>query len=245
MVEFLAGLALPEDADAVVRHHIWEICIDLKLGYGSWGSVRTLRRLFEVGVRWEESSKEAIANVRRLVLGASNDTFVDLMKVLARDDYCSPEILHELARTPAMRRRMKEVGFMPPDPDDSNRHRWHQYRPTRFREVLKKSGIELPKPPPRPLPREFWIGSRRRGKREIRMDREELFERVWSTPAYKLAEEWGLSGTGLRKACKRLKIPTPGRGYWQKAKAGKRVHRPKLPELPEGEAEEIVIWTPE
>lgn len=56
-----------------------------------------------------------------------------------------------------------------------------------------------------------------------------------------LAKEWGLSGRGLAKACRRMKVPVPPRGYWQKLKAGKRVSWPKLPDLPAGQAEQIVV----
>lgn len=59
------------------------------------------------------------------------------------------------------------------------------------------------------------------GARQIRMDRAEVFERVWETPVSKLAEAWGLSGRGLKKNCERLKIPTPPRGYWPKKRAGR------------------------
>lgn len=46
--------------------------------------------------------------------------------------------------------------------------------------------------------------------------REDLFRRVWETPAYKLAPELGLSGRGLAKLCKRFDVPMPPIGYfWQ------------------------------
>lgn len=77
------------------------------------------------------------------------------------------------------------------------------------------------------------------------MTRRELFDRVWTDPVTAVAEEWGLSDRGLAKACSRLKVPTPPRGYWPKVRAGKRVRRPKLPDLPDGQAEEIVVWMPE
>ena len=48
----------------------------------------------------------------------------------------------------------------------------------------------------------------------------------------------------LSKACLRLQVPVPPRGYWAKLEAGKKVPRPKLPALQAGEAEEIVIWVP-
>lgn len=244
VIEFLARSALPQNVGAVLQRQLWGLSFNRRSG--DWRTLDAIERLFVVGGRWEELSKETIAAVRQSVRKLSDHTFVKLMKLLATNDYCSPDILHDLARTPAMRRRMKEVGFIPPDLDAPNRHRWRQNRPTRFREVLKKFGVGVPRrsKPKRPLSRTVHIGRWRRDGRGIRMTREELFERMWSKPAYKLAEEWGLSGTGLRKACKRLKVPTPGRGYWQKVKAGKRVRQPKLPELPEGEAEEIVVWAP-
>ena len=64
-------------------------------------------------------------------------------------------------------------------------------------------------------------------------------------PVDKLAKEWGLSDRDLSKACSRLKVPVPPRGYWAKVAAGQRVHRPKLPILPPGQAEEILICMPE
>lgn len=240
VIEFLAGIELPSDVGRVVRRQVWWATFRS----GGWTSLWTLERLFEVGARWESSSDDAIAGFRRKVIKLPDDTFVDLMKLLAKNDRCSPDILQELARTPAMRRRMREVGFIPPDPGDPARSRWHRNRPTRFREVLKKCGIELEKPK-RPLPRVVRIGRRRRNGREIRMDREALFECVWSDPVAKVAEEWGLSGRGLAKACSRVNVPVPPRGYWPKMRAGKKVRRPDLPELPEGQAEEIVVWAPE
>ena len=64
-----------------------------------------------------------------------------------------------------------------------------------------------------------------------RYNREELFEKVWATPMQELAKEYGVSDVALAKACKRRRIPLPGRGYWAKKAAGKPV--PKRPPLPE------------
>ena len=63
-------------------------------------------------------------------------------------------------------------------------------------------------------------------------------------PVDGLAEEWGLSGRGLAKACRRLSVPVPPRGCWARVAAGRRVRRPKLSLLPPGEAEEVVVWVP-
>lgn len=64
------------------------------------------------------------------------------------------------------------------------------------------------------------------------IDRETLYEQVWREPLTRLAERYGLSDVGFRKACVRMNIPLPARGYWAKKAAGKKV-RPRPP-LPEG-----------
>jgi len=178
-----------------------------------------------------------MADIRRLLFRISDDAFVPVVKLFATGDYCAPDVLAELARTPAFRKRMQAAGFIPSASDEPGQ----QYRPTRSRQVLKKCGIELPKAPPGPLPSVVRIGPWRRDGREIRMGREELFELVWSRPVSHIAEEWGISDRGLSKACTKLKIPVPPRGYWAKKQAGRRVRRARIPELPKGEAEEIRI----
>ena len=65
-----------------------------------------------------------------------------------------------------------------------------------------------------------------------RYDRDELYEKVWAQPIQQLAEEYGVSNVTLAKACKRRRVPVPGRGYWAKKAAGKPV--PIRPPLPPG-----------
>jgi hypothetical protein len=234
----LARRALPKNVGAVIRSQAsW-----IALPWRSWESLDTLRSLFESGARWNTSSPEEIADVRRALLRLLDNTFVEAAKLLAKDDYCSDAILRELGRTPTMSARMKKVGFIPSPSDD--RQSFYQCRPTRSREVLSKFGVEIPKPKPR-IPRYVEIGAWRPNGREIRLDRAALFARVWSEPVEKLAKEWGLTGRGLAKACSRLKIPVPPRGFWAKLQHGQRMRRPHLPKLEPGEAEVIVIRVPE
>lgn len=246
VVELLARWALPKEVGAVIQWHLSRLTFGLA-GWRSneWRAVDTLQRLFRVGARWEKSSANEIARVRQTLLKVYDDKFVDLMKLLAEDDHCSSDILRELGRTPSMRERMKKVGFFPPSPDDERN--FYRPRPTRSREVLSKFGVEIPKPKKAELakarlPRSVQIGVRRANGREIRVTRDTFFERVWSEPVAKLAEEWGLSGRGLAKACRRLEIPVPPCGFWARLEAGQRPRRPRLGTLPPGEAEEIVIW---
>jgi hypothetical protein len=234
VIKLLARSALPKNVGAVIRSQLsW-----LTFPFGHARSLDTLEGLFESGARWERSPQEEISHIRRGLLELSDSNFVDVMKLFATDAYCSPAILQELGRTPAMRARMRKVGFIP-SPADNNQD-FYRSRPTRSREVLSKFGVEVPKPTSR-LPRCVEIGAWRRDGREIRLNRSALFDRVWSEPVEQLAKEWGLSGRGLAKACHRLQVPVPPRGYWAKAQHGQQMRRPRLPELPSGEAEEIVI----
>ncbi|MDU9027638.1 hypothetical protein [Pseudomonas mediterranea] len=56
----------------------------------------------------------------------------------------------------------------------------------------------------------------------------ELFDRAWSTPVLRLAQEIGVSDVALSKACKKAGIPLPRRGYWAKPDE----KRPKKPAPP-------------
>lgn len=60
-------------------------------------------------------------------------------------------------------------------------------------------------------------------------DRESLYELVWSEPVSKLAPQFGLSGVGFAKMCKRLGVPLPSRGFWARKQAGQSPRRPPLP----------------
>lgn len=58
------------------------------------------------------------------------------------------------------------------------------------------------------------------------LEREKLYEEVWREPITSLAKKYEISDVGLIKICKKLAIPTPGRGHWAKAYPAER---PPLP----------------
>ena len=64
------------------------------------------------------------------------------------------------------------------------------------------------------------------------VDRQTLYEEVWTEPVSAVAPRYGLSDVGLAKLCRRLSIPLPMRGYWAKIRAGKKMGRAALPPLP-------------
>lgn len=67
------------------------------------------------------------------------------------------------------------------------------------------------------------------------LTREQLYEKVWSTPCIKLAAEFGLSDVAIAKRCKKLEVPRPSRGYWAKLEAGRKPRRVPLPPTQEEE----------
>lgn len=78
----------------------------------------------------------------------------------------------------------------------------------------------------------FFITKRRRVDREQLprdLTREELYEKVWQTPMWRLCNEFGLTGRGLGKLCERWNIPVPPRGYWRRLETGGKTTRILLP----------------
>ena len=63
------------------------------------------------------------------------------------------------------------------------------------------------------------------------VDRETLYNEVWTDPVTVVAPRYGLSDVGLAKICRALAIPLPSRGYWAKVKAGRVMGRAPLPKL--------------
>lgn len=63
------------------------------------------------------------------------------------------------------------------------------------------------------------------------VDRETLYNEVWTEPVTIVALRYGLSDVGLAKMCRKLSIPIPSRGYWAKVKAGRIMKRVPLPKI--------------
>jgi len=67
-----------------------------------------------------------------------------------------------------------------------------------------------------------------------RVTREELYALVWAKPMIHLAQEFGITGTGLTNICERLNVPCPPRGHWMKKAAGKPLTIFELPPIKDG-----------
>jgi hypothetical protein len=75
----------------------------------------------------------------------------------------------------------------------------------------------------------------------IFLTRQELYNKVWSTPMVVLAKEFNLSDNGLRKICKKHDIPTPVMGHWQKIQNGKKTSVIKLPKTKKEDKIKITV----
>src|SRR5688572_33264210 len=73
----------------------------------------------------------------------------------------------------------------------------------------------------------------------ITIERDQLYEQVWTEPIQKLAKRYYLSDRGLGKLCARHNIPVPPRGYWARVAHGQTPKRPALPPLRPGQASTI------
>jgi len=72
---------------------------------------------------------------------------------------------------------------------------------------------------------------------QVTLTRKELYDLVWAQPLSRLAKKYKISDNGLRKICKRMNIPIPAMGHWQKIQYGKKVIITKLPVKYEGKDE--------
>ena len=75
----------------------------------------------------------------------------------------------------------------------------------------------------------------------MELTREELFELVWERPMTKVAADYGISDVALKKICDKHRIPVPGRGYWAKKAAGKKVQRAHFRAVTDATVSRIMI----
>jgi len=75
---------------------------------------------------------------------------------------------------------------------------------------------------------------------KVTLTRKELYDLVWAEPLSRLAKRFKISDNGLRKICKRMNIPIPAMGHWQKIQYNKKVTVVKFLEKYDGK-DEIVL----
>jgi len=68
--------------------------------------------------------------------------------------------------------------------------------------------------------------------KEYRIEREKLYELVWSKPMTDVAKDYDVSDKAIAKICGKLNVPVPGVGYWRKIEVGKNLPKQKFPDVP-------------
>ncbi|MBB5503247.1 hypothetical protein HDG37_007486 [Paraburkholderia sp. MM5384-R2] len=63
------------------------------------------------------------------------------------------------------------------------------------------------------------------------IDRDTLYNEVWSTPMTQLGVKYGVTGPDIKKQCVELQIPCPRAGYWSRLRHGYPPEKPPLPPL--------------
>jgi len=76
---------------------------------------------------------------------------------------------------------------------------------------------------------------------EHRFTRQDIYNRIWSTPMTRVAAELGTTTGRLSSLLRHAGIPTPPSGYWIKKEFGKAVTQPPLPPAPLDCPEPLVL----
>ena len=53
--------------------------------------------------------------------------------------------------------------------------------------------------------------------------RDEPYAAVWAEPKQQLPKKLGISDVALGRACRKMLVPVPGRGYWARLASGQRL----------------------
>lgn len=163
--------------------------------------------LVESGALWKPDERRQMDYLRKALYECEPDVTVKWLELLVRRRAASEETIRELLAPPRMREHlagkrwwMSHLGFKDLFPTET--------------QILKR-----------------YMAQNRIVSRELlaRYNREELYQKVWDRPVQKVAKDFGMSDVGLAKVCRKLFVPLPGRGYWARKAAGKKVGaRPAL-----------------
>jgi hypothetical protein len=214
IISYLASIQHPKDLAEILE---WQFRGFVHPWPGYHRSLSVIEELLSCGIRWEEPDPAKLGEIRRLLLRMNDSDLQAVIKRLKKPEVCAVDTYLELIHTPSMMKRLTTLG------------------------LLKSRGPEPKQRPAGPSAAHVDIPRRRRSlppHRQTasaedlkRFDREKLYEQVWSEPVQRVARSYELSGRGLAKACIRLQVPVPPRGYWARIRNGVAVKRPPLPKV--------------
>jgi hypothetical protein len=173
--------------------------------------LKTVQLLLEQRALWRPDDKYQLTEARRGLFECEPDVTLELVERMMKNGACDEGMIHNLLRTPAMKKHLAPVSRNFARLGFDVRTKEQIGEEERREEAHRK-----------------WI------LRDLmsRYNREKIYEEIWAEPIMHVAKRYSMSDVGLGKICKKLKIPRPGLGYWAKKAAGKSTPtRPPLPEL--------------
>lgn len=173
-----------------------------------------LRQLVKHKARWVPND-HSINDLRRILFKCDPEVTTELVAILKSNDACLDDTIRRLLSTPRMKSHMLKQEIQ------LNRIGIKGIFGNRSSGGLKGDKNEKEPRIPYALLRKY--------------SRETLYIEVWEQPMKILCLKYGVSNVALAKACKKLLVPLPGRGYWAKKRAGLKVKkRPALPIINNG-----------
>jgi len=173
--------------------------------------LKTVQLLLEQRALWRPDDKYQLTEARRGLFECEPDVTLELVERMMKNGACDEGMIHNLLRTPAMKKHLAPVSRNFARLGFDVRTKEQIGEEERREEAHRK-----------------WI------LRDLmsRYNREKIYEEIWAEPILHVAKRHSMSDVGLGKVCKKLKIPRPGLGYWAKKAAGKPIpKRPPLPDL--------------
>jgi hypothetical protein len=206
----------PNGGSAAIDRCIWNIQMHGSLNrrsalqfssFSFYTAFENIDLLMERGAIWKPDDRRQMDYLRKGLYGCEPDVTLQWLKLLVKHKAATEGTIRELLATPRMREHlagkrwwMSHLGFKDLFPTES--------------QVLKT-----------------YMAQNRIVSRQLlaKYNREELYQKVWDRPVQIVAKDFGMSDVGLAKICRKLFIPLPGRGYWARKAAGKKVPtRPAL-----------------
>lgn len=166
----------------------------------------TFKALIDHGALWRPDSGN-IKRVRRSLLQLTTEAAMRHLSVLKTQGVCDASTYVELIRTPAIRTILRLS-------ENANRRQGVGCRSDAV--TAERRSAREPSPPATVV----QTRAERARSAALEQYRQKLYEEVWSLPTQKVAAAHGVSDVAIAKTCKRLNIPKPPRGYWNKKAAG-------------------------
>lgn len=77
--------------------------------------------------------------------------------------------------------------------------------------------------------------------KQMKLTREEPYEKDCQKPTVKIAEEFGVSDVMIAKFCRKMKIPKPLLGYWRKIETGAKIKPAPLPKATDNTKQYVFV----